>query len=66
MTQTANISQARPTEDRDLVSETEAAEILNITRKSLQNMVYCGRIPATHYVKAITGKRFYYKSKLIG
>ena len=49
-----------------LVSEQEAAKILNVTRKTLQNMVYDGKIPPDHYTIAVTRKRFYYRDKILG
>jgi len=60
----------RPARSREplpgLITEEEAAELLNISRKTLQNMVYNGRIPANCYARAVTGKRHYYKDRLLG
>jgi hypothetical protein len=50
----------------DLITEDEAAELLKIGINAFRNMIYSKKIPADYYTKAITGKRFFFKSKLLG
>jgi predicted transcriptional regulator len=50
----------------DLISEEEAAKLLNRSVSTLQTKVYKGLISTDAYTIGQGGKRFYYKSKLIG
>jgi len=52
--------------DPDLVDEKQAAELLGISRRTFQNRFYLGDIPRDHYITLVTGKRRYYKSRLLG
>lgn len=47
------------------ISEDEAAKLLSITKRSLQNRVYDGTISTECYTKAVTGQRVYNKQKLL-
>lgn len=49
-----------------LLPEEEAARLLNISERTIKNMVYNGKMPADHYTTAVTGKRFYFRDKLLG
>jgi excisionase family DNA binding protein len=49
-----------------MITEAEAADLLGISVMTLRNMVYNKRIPETHYATAVTGKRFYFRDKLLG
>jgi hypothetical protein len=49
-----------------LITEDQAAELLQISRRSLKNMVYNGKMPKDAYTTAVTGKRFYFRDKLLG
>jgi hypothetical protein len=51
---------------KELLTEQQAADLLHITLRSLQNMVSSGRMPRDCYIKTVTGKRFYYEHKLLG
>jgi hypothetical protein len=50
----------------DLISEKEAAILLDVTEKTVQNYVSDGTIPTSAYSVGIKNKRFYYKSRLMG
>lgn len=51
-------------EKDDLISEKAAAELLCISRKTLQNNVYSKKLEGRYTLNAI-GHRMYYKSKLL-
>ncbi len=46
------------------ISEDEAAALLNISKKTMQNYVSEGRLTGKYVINAI-GNRMYYKSKLL-
>lgn len=54
-------------EVQDLISEDEASKLLGFsTTRTIQKKVCEGVITNDMYSKAPTGKRFYYKSKILG
>jgi hypothetical protein len=50
----------------DLINESDAAHLLDIEKETLQKNVSTGKIPANYYTTGLHGKRFYFKSKLLG
>lgn len=50
----------------NMVSETEAAEILNVKRITLQTKVSRGKLEGFYTVSPVNGERFYYKDKILG
>lgn len=50
----------------DLIPEGEAARLLEIERETLQKKVRDGYIKPDFYVVGLGGKRFFFKSKLVG
>ena len=56
---------AQAAEVNDLINETEAAELMELTRKGLQNMVYKNEMDGLFVIGA-KGKRYWYKSKILG
>lgn len=53
-------------EAAEYVNEAEACELLGITRRSLYNYVYNGKIPMDYYTTGIGGNKFFDKKKLMG
>ncbi|WP_152267026.1 hypothetical protein [Agriterribacter humi] len=52
-------------ENENRIDDEAAAELLGITKKTLQNRIH--RIPAHLYtISPVNGKRFWYKDKLMG
>ena len=49
-----------------MIDENEACKILGITKRTLANYVYNGRIPKSYFTTAVNGARFFNKNKLIG
>lgn len=59
--------QAQDTEpNTGLITEDQAAELLEISTRTLRNMVYNGKMPEDAYTTAVNGKRFYFRDKLLG
>jgi len=50
----------------EYVNESEACEMLGITRRTLYNYCYNGKIPADYYTTGIGGNKFFDKRKLMG
>lgn len=50
----------------EYVNEAEACELLGITRRTLYNYVYNGKIPMDYYTTGIGGNKFFDKKKLMG
>lgn len=50
----------------DLITEDQAAELLGVKVKTIRTYVFEGRIEPGMYTIGALGKRFYYKSKLMG
>jgi excisionase family DNA binding protein len=50
----------------EYINEGEAAELLGISRRTLYNYVYSGKIPMDHYTTGIGGNKFFDKQKLMG
>lgn len=50
----------------EYVNEAEACELLGITRRSLYNYCYNGKIPMDYYTTGIGGNKFFDKKKLMG
>lgn len=48
------------------INEDEAAKLLGVTKKTMQNKVSTGEIPDTMYSVGVSGKRFYDKEMLMG
>lgn len=48
------------------LNEEEAAKLLDISVRTLQNKVSLMEIPRKYYRVGVTGKRFYNKEKLLG
>lgn len=48
------------------VNEQQAAELLDITVRTLQNKVSAMEIPRSYYRVGVAGKRFFNKEKLMG
>ncbi|HRO47674.1 hypothetical protein [Agriterribacter sp.] len=52
-------------ENENRIDDEAAAELLGITKKTLQNRIH--RIPGYLYtISPVNGKRFWYKDKLMG
>lgn len=50
----------------EYINEGEAAELLGISRRTLYNYIYNGRIPMDHYTTGVGGNKFFDKQKLMG
>lgn len=48
------------------INESEAAQLLGITRQTLSNYLYNGRIPMDFYTTGVGGNKFFDKTKLMG
>lgn len=48
------------------VNEGEAAALLEISKRTLWNYCYNGKIPMDYYTTGIGGQRFFDKKKLMG
>jgi hypothetical protein len=51
---------------QDLVDEREAARLLGLSYRTLQNKIHLGKIPADCYTVTVTGRRLYFKNKILG
>lgn len=54
------------TSEIEYVNEAEACELLGITRRTLYNYCYSGKIPMDYYTTGIGGNKFFDKKKLMG
>ncbi len=54
------------TSEIEYIGEAEACELLGITRRTLYNYVYSGKIPVDYYTTGIGGNKFFDKKKLMG
>jgi hypothetical protein len=52
--------------ETEYVNEGEACELLGITRRTLYNYVYSGKIPVDYYTTGVGGNKFFDKKKLMG
>lgn len=52
--------------DTEMINEREACELLGITKRTLCNYIYSGRIPVDHYSVGVGGNKFFFKNKLMG
>lgn len=50
----------------EYVNESEACELLGITRRTLYNYIYNGKIPVDYYTTGVGGNKFFDKKKLMG
>jgi len=48
------------------VNEAEACELLGITRRTLYNYCYNGKVPMDYYTTGVGGNKFFDKKKLMG
>lgn len=48
------------------INEGEAAELLGVSRRTLSNYLYNGRIPMDCYTTGVGGNKFFDKTKLMG
>ena len=53
-------------EAAEYINEGEACELLGISRRTLYNYCYNGRIPMDHYTTGVGGNKFFDKQKLMG
>jgi len=49
----------------DLITEAQAAKLLGIHTRTLRNKVHLGVLPKDTYITLITGKRRFFKSRLL-
>lgn len=52
--------------ENEYVNESEACELLGISRRTLYNYIYNGRIPVDYYTTGVGGNKFFDKKKLMG
>lgn len=50
----------------EYVNESEACELLGITRRTLYNYCYNGKVPMDYYTTGVGGNKFFDKKKLMG
>lgn len=50
----------------EYINESEACELLGISRRTLYNYCYNGKIPMSYYTTGIGGNKFFDKKKLMG
>lgn len=53
-------------DDTEYINEGEAAELLGISRRTLSNYCYNGKIPMDCYTTGVGGNKFFDKKKLMG
>lgn len=52
--------------EAEYINEGEAAELLGISRRTLGNYIYNGKIPMDCYTTGVGGNKFFDKKKLMG
>ena len=52
--------------ETEYINEGEAAALLEISKKTLWNYCYNGKIPMDYYTTGVGGQRFFDKKKLMG
>lgn len=50
----------------EYINESEACQLLGISRRTLYNYVYNGKIPMDYYTTGVGGNKFFDKKKLMG
>lgn len=50
----------------EYINESEACELLGISRRTLYNYCYNGKIPMDYYTTGVGGNKFFDKKKLMG
>jgi hypothetical protein len=53
-------------EQIEYVNESEACQLLGISRRTLYNYCYNGKIPMGYYTTGVGGNKFFDKKKLMG
>jgi hypothetical protein len=53
-------------EAAEYVNESEACQLLGISRRTLYNYTYNGKIPMDYYTTGVGGNKFFDKKKLMG